>query len=323
MDARHRSLSLTDRTLRPEALAPLPFATPKGDRPRLLQASIGGAPRQTWMHAQTGTATPGWTLHLLSPDRGMISQTVNAARGLALLATTLAALLAAVLLRRRHFARLRARQEEAGRFELERRIEERTRELSDANRALNRQIEERRRAEAARELLRDELVQASKLAALGQIVASVAHEINQPVAAIQTQAETAGVLLDRGQAAKAQTALGRIGELTQRIGAITQDLRLFSRKAVPTIDQIRLEDAVQGALQLTRGRLEERGVALQRVGDADILVRADQFRLEQVIVNLIKNAAEAMQGQADALLVLTVEREPGRVRLIFSDNGPG
>jgi two-component system, NtrC family, C4-dicarboxylate transport sensor histidine kinase DctB len=322
MDDRHRRLSLTDRTLRPEALAPLPFQTPDGDRPRLLRAAIGG-PEQTWMHAQTGTATPGWTLHLLAPDRGMIGAAVNGARGLALLVTSLLALFAAVLLRRRHLAHARARAEEAGRFELERRIDERTRELSDANAALNRQIEERRRAEAAREVMRDELMQASKLAALGQIVASVAHEINQPVAAIQTQAETVGVLLARDQPDKARTALERIGDLTQRIGAITQDLRLFSRKATPTIDVVRLEDAIQGALLLTRGRVQERGVDLKRVGDGDVRVRADQFRLEQVIVNLIKNAAEALYGQADALLVLTVERNGDTVRLIFADNGPG
>jgi len=323
MDERHRRLSLTDLTLRPEALAPLPFQTPEGDRPRPLRAAIGGGGEQTWMHAQTGTATPGWTLHLLTPDRGMIGAAANGARGLALLATTLLALCAAILLRRRTLARARARAEEAGRVELERRIEERTRELSDANTALNRQIEERRRAEAARELMRDELMQASKLAALGQIVASVAHEINQPVAAIQTYAETAGVLVERGQTETARGAMQKIGDLTRRIGAITQDLRLFSRKATPTIDAVWLEDAIQGALQLTRGRVEERGVDLKRVGDGDVRVRADQFRLEQVIVNLIKNAAEALYGQTDALLTLTIERDGDTVRLIFADNGPG
>ena len=323
MDDRRRRLSLTDLTLSPGALSPLPFQTPDGDRPRLVRTAIGDGRPQTWMHSETDTATPGWTLHLLTPERGVVGAAVNGARGLTLLAVSLLALAAALLMRRRRQARARARAEEEGRVELERRIDERTRALREANLALNRQIEERRRAEAARELLRDELVQASKLAALGQIVASVAHEINQPVAAIQTQAETAGVLLERGQTDKAQGVLRRIGELTGRIGAITQDLRLFSRKAPPVIDEIQLEDAIQGALQLTRGRLEERGVDLERRGDGEVRVRADQFRLEQVIVNLIKNAAEAMEDQDDARLILTVAREGDRVRLIFADNGPG
>ncbi|MFN7110417.1 MAG: ATP-binding protein [Brevundimonas sp.] len=323
MDERRRRLSLTDLTLSPGALKPLPFQTPDGDRPRLVRTAVGDGRPQTWMHSETGTATPGWTLHLLTPERGAVGTAVAGARGLALLITSLLALGVAVLLRRRHLARAKARAEEEGRLELERRIHERTRELHDANLALNRQIEERRRAEAARELLRDELVQASKLAALGQIVASVAHEINQPVAAIWTHADTAVLLLERGQTDTARDALRRIGDLTRRIGAITQDLRLFARKAAPTIDEIRLEDAIQGALQLTRGRLEERNVALERIGDGEVKVHADQFRLEQVIVNLVKNAAEALEGQDDARLTLTVERRGERVRLIFADNGPG
>ncbi|WAC59511.1 sensor histidine kinase [Brevundimonas sp. SL130] len=323
MDETRRRLSQIDLTLRPDALAPLPFQTPNGDRPRLVRTAVGEGRPQTWMHSKTVTATPGWTLHLLTPERGVVGTAVAGARGLALLITSLLALAAALLLRRRHQAIARARAEEEGRLELERRIRERTHELHEANLALNRQIDERRRAEAARELLRDELVQASKLAALGQIVASVAHEINQPVAAIWTHADTAVLLLERDQPDKARDALRKIGDLTRRIGAITQDLRLFSRKAAPSIDAIELEDAIQGGLQLTRGRLEEGGISLERIGGGEVRILADQFRLEQVIVNLIKNAAEAMEGQDDARLILSIERQGERVRLIFADNGPG
>ncbi|WP_395942810.1 ATP-binding protein [Brevundimonas sp.] len=322
MTEQRRRLTLTDHTLTPADLKPLPFPTPDGDRPRLVRAKVDGI-EQTWMHAQVDASTPGWTLHLLSPGRGAVDAAVAGARALAALIVTLLAGVGAVLLRRRQQARANAQVKEQDRQELERRIAERTRELSTANAALNRQIEERRRAEAARELMRDELMQASKLAALGQIVASVAHEINQPVAAIQTQAETVGVLLARNQPDKARTALDRISDLTQRIGAITQDLRIFSRKATPAIDGVRLEDAIHGALLLTRGRLDERRVALERRGDAEVTVRADRFRLEQVIVNLIKNAAEAMEDRDGSLLILAVERDGDQVRLIFSDNGPG
>jgi len=322
LDERRRRLTLTDQTLQPEALRPLPFAIPPADRPRLVQAQAGDG-EQRWMHAAVPTETPGWTLHLLSPTRGGIDVAVAAARALAALVVTLLAGLVAFLLRRRQQGLARARDEKEARLELERRIDERTRELRDANAALNRQIEERRRAETARELLRDELVQASKLAALGQIVASVAHEINQPVAAIQTQAETAGVLLDRDEPQKARGALARIGDLTERIGAITEGLRVFSRKSDPKIGVVRLEDAIHGALLLIRGRLDEGGVELIREGDADVTVRADRFRLEQVIVNLIKNAAEALEGRDRPRLMLKVMREGDRVRLVVSDNGPG
>lgn len=326
LNAQRRRLTLTDQTLRPEALHPLPFHTLTDDRPRPVRAFDMNGERH-WMHAAVATDTPGWTLHLLAPSRGAVDAAVASARALAALIVTVLAGLVAMLMRRRQQALSRARAEERSRQELERRIDERTHELRDANAALSRQIDERRRAETARELLRDELVQASKLAALGQIVASVAHEINQPVAAIQTQAETAAVLLDRQDPATARHALSRIGDLTQRIGAITEGLRTFSRKTDPKIGVVRLEDAIDGALLLTRGRLDEGGVALIREGDADISVRADRFRLEQVIVNLIKNAAEALQGRPDARLTLRVERsgsgETARVRLIVADNGPG
>lgn len=326
LNAQRRRLTLTDQTLRPEALHPLPFRTPTDDRPRPVRAFDMNGERH-WMHAAVATDTPGWTLHLLAPSRGAVDAAVASARALAALIVTVLAGLVAMLMRRRQQALSRARADERSRQELERRIDERTHELRDANAALSRQIDERRRAETARELLRDELVQASKLAALGQIVASVAHEINQPVAAIQTQAETAAVLLDRQDPATARHALSRIGDLTQRIGAITEGLRTFSRKTDPKIGVVRLEDAIDGALLLTRGRLDEGGVALIREGDADISVRADRFRLEQVIVNLIKNAAEALQGRPDARLTLRVERsgsgETARVRLIVADNGPG
>ena len=349
LNAQRRRLTLTDQTLRPEALHPLPFRTPTDDRPRPVRAFDMNGERH-WMHAAVATDTPGWTLHLLAPSRGAVDAAVAtdtpgwtlhllapsrgavdaavaSARALAALIVTVLAGLVAMLMRRRQQALSRARADERSRQELERRIDERTHELRDANAALSRQIDERRRAETARELLRDELVQASKLAALGQIVASVAHEINQPVAAIQTQAETAAVLLDRQDPATARHALSRIGDLTQRIGAITEGLRTFSRKTDPKIGVVRLEDAIDGALLLTRGRLDEGGVALIREGDADISVRADRFRLEQVIVNLIKNAAEALEGRPDARLTLRVEQsgsgETARVRLIVADNGPG
>lgn len=321
MTAEQRRDVLTGQTLGHDALAPLPFRTPAAET-GMVTAAVDGA-AATWAAASTPTSTPGWTLHLLSPAGRSINVAVANARAVAALGVSLLMGLAAVWLRRRLQADAESRRREAARADLERLVGERTAELSEANVELSRQIDERRRAEAARELLRDELVQASKLAALGQIVASVAHEINQPVAAIQTQAETAGVLLDRDQPDKARTALQRIGDLTQRIGAITQELRVFSRKSETRIGAVRLEDAIHGALLLTQGRLDEGRIRLTRSGDGDVAVLADRFRLEQVIVNLAKNAAEAMADTTSPRLSLKITRDGDRVRLSVADNGPG
>lgn len=322
LDARSRTLTLAGQTLGRGALTPLPFDTPQGVRPSPVRAPLDGVSRD-WMHASAPTATPGWTLHLLAPTRGAVEAATANARALAALIITLGFGVAAALLRRRQQVAARHRAAEAARQELEQRIAERTHDLSQANAALNRQIEERMRAEASREALRDELVQASKLAALGQIAAGVAHEINQPVAAIRTQAETATVWLGRDQSAKALRAIGRIGDLTARIGAITQELRTFSRKAEPHRQPVSLDEAIDGALMLLGGRLRQGGVRLNRTKDAKAVVLADRFRLEQVVVNLIQNAIEALEGCPDGQITLSIRHRKDWTELCVADNGPG
>ncbi len=142
LDERRRRLTLTDQTLAPEDLRPLPFETPDA-APALIEVAVGGEP-QRWMYARTGTATPGWTLHLLAPTRGAIQGAVVSARAVAALAVALLAVGAALLLRRRQRQAVRARDEQRRREELERRIDERTRELRQANQALNVEMEDRR-----------------------------------------------------------------------------------------------------------------------------------------------------------------------------------
>ncbi|WP_228445813.1 sensor histidine kinase [Terricaulis silvestris] len=317
-----RRLTLTDQTLGAEALQPLPFAPPQRNAPQLVTVAVEG-PAQQWMHTQTGTAAPGWTLHLLTPAGAAIDNGVAAARVMAVLIVTIIAGIAGILLRRHQQAANRARAEEDARLELERRIDERTHELRDSNLALNRQIEERERAEAARELLRDELVQSSKLATLGQIAAGVAHEINQPVAAIQTHAETAHAYLERRQPEDAKASIARIESLTQRIGAITQELRQFARKSEASLGPVGLNDAIDGALLLLQGRLRDGSVSVEREVSRDMIVVADRFRLEQVIVNLVQNAHDAVQDADAPLIRLTAFRAEDRITLLVRDNGPG
>lgn len=326
LDGTARQLSLADRNLEDEALRPLSFQTPEDGAPRLVRATVGDRPER-WMHASIDTATPGWTLHLLAPARGVVESAASSARIQAALIVTLIAMLGGIWLRRRQQAAAQREAEVQAVLELERRIDERTTELREANAALNRQIRERRRAEVAREQMRDELTQAGRLAVLGQIAASVAHEINQPVAVIQTQAESASVWLERADLRHTQSALDRIRDMTVRIGAITRELRAFSRKSEVRMEAVPLSDAIDGALVLVGGRLRAGGVEIRReAGLADGAagaVRADRVRLEQVIVNLLQNAAEALEAQSNAVVTLSAVRQGGRVRLTLADNGPG
>jgi two-component system C4-dicarboxylate transport sensor histidine kinase DctB len=319
-----RRTILEDQTLSGQALAPLPFETPTREGGAMIRAAVDGPPSD-WMAARTATDTPGWTLHLLSPVGSTIVANVASARAVAGLLVTLLAVGAGVLLRRRQQALARVLAEEAARGELERRIDERTTELRSANTRLSEEIDERQRAEASREVLREELVQANKLATLGQIAAGVAHEINQPVAAIRTHAETAVAYSDRGDIEGVRRNLGRVADLTERIGTITDELRAFSRKSSQGISAVNPCDAIDGAMLLMGGGLRAGRVRLIRTGLRDVQVQAEPIRLEQVIVNLVQNAFEAMidHGVENPQVTIDVARHGDRVEISISDNGPG
>jgi two-component system C4-dicarboxylate transport sensor histidine kinase DctB len=172
--------------------------------------------------------------------------------------------------------------------------------------------------------MQDELVQASKLAVLGQIAASVAHEVNQPVSAIRTFAESGGILLGHGQTETARDNFATIASLTDRIGAITGELRAFARKSPAQVGPVALRTAIEGALLLVGHRLRQNAVELVLdLPDEAVTVAAERWRLEQVFVNLLQNAVEALAGRADGSIRITGRAEEGEVVVRIADNGPG
>jgi two-component system C4-dicarboxylate transport sensor histidine kinase DctB len=218
----------------------------------------------------------------------------------------------------------RAIEAEQGRVELERQISLRTVELRSTNALLNREIEERRRLESVRQDLQDELIQANKLATLGQIAAGVAHEINQPIAAIRIHADSASLQLQREDHAGALRSLTSIDHLTERVGAITDELRAFSRKTRSETVAVGVDGAIDGAVLLVAGRLRENGVALDRKRAPEGLsVLAERNRLEQVVLNILQNAIEALDGTPDPAIALGVTVKGKHVTIQVSDNGPG
>jgi two-component system C4-dicarboxylate transport sensor histidine kinase DctB len=284
----------------------------------------GPGPRGRFVEATAATARPGWTLHLLTPADREINAAVNSARSLALLLGLLLTLAAGMWLRRSERAAARAAAEERTRADLEARVQERTLELRIANDRLVREMAERRRVEAGRQALQDELVQASKLATLGQIAAGVAHEINQPVAAIRTYADNAAVFLDRADTRAARTNLSTIAGLTEKIGLITDELRAFSRKTSARAHPIGVEEAIAGAVLLIGARARELGVQILREGSSSgVHVLAERVRLEQVLMNLLQNALEALTDRPGGIIRLGVQTAGRRVRIIVADNGPG
>ncbi|MDO9367546.1 MAG: ATP-binding protein [Sphingopyxis sp.] len=262
---------------------------------------------------------PDSKLHVLQPA-GPTRDGANAtARVLFLVLLILVG--AAILALLRLVERQALRQ--AAHVALESEVAARTRDLRDANaelqQAAERQAETDRRFREARE----ELAQASRLGSIGQITAGVAHEINQPIAAIRTFAENSLRYLDREQPDKARGNLGTIVELTARVGAITNELRNFARRKPTPLGPVSLQSAIDGTNLLIGDRLRAQGIALDMaVEDPSRTVHADRIRLEQVLVNLLQNAADAVQDIDDPRIALRIHgADP--VHIDIADNGPG
>ncbi|UPG71311.1 ATP-binding protein [Roseomonas gilardii subsp. gilardii] len=326
------SLQFGDAPLEP---LPLPAATPEVP----IRLRLPGAATESFLLTRVPVPSMDWTLHLLTPTRVPVELATAAARLLTLLAGLLALLLAGLTLRRRRRLGLDMARQRRQREELEAEVRLRTAELERANASLRAEGEERQRAEAAIHRLRDDLVQANKLAILGQITASVAHEINQPVAAIRSFADNARLFLERGDAASASRGLGTIAGLTERIGAITGGLRGFARRAGGELEAVPVAEAVAGALLLLGYRLRQDAITVTVDVPEGLAVRAERVRLEQVLVNLIQNAVEALagrpeggseggpEGRPSGRIGVMARLEPGhvppRIRIAVSDNGPG
>jgi len=218
--------------------------------------------------------------------------------------------------------RLAAREalEEAN-SQLERRITERTADLRASNERLKGQIRERRHAEQTLRQAQDELVQAGKLAAIGQMSTSIAHELNQPLAALRTLSGNTVRFLERGAIDVASTNLRTMNELIDRMGRITASLRSFARRGDDG-GQASLCKAVDACQQMLAARLTSRGLRVHRDFDEQRLA-IDQTRLEQILANLISNALDATADQERPTLWLEGELLGDKYRLQVRDNGHG
>ena len=204
-----------------------------------------------------------------------------------------------VLAGRRQVLSARLEAEAAAKTVLEERVADRTRELSATNAALLREVLERQEAESVLKRTQADLVQAGKLSALGQMSAGISHELNQPLMAIRSFAENADVFLDRGDTGRARSNLGRISELSRRMGRIIRNLRAFARQENEPITDVDIVAAVEAVLEISESRLTSSGVTLLwSPPDTPPLVRGGEVRLQQVLLNLISNAIDAMEGQA-------------------------
>jgi PAS domain S-box-containing protein len=183
-------------------------------------------------------------------------------------------------------------------------------------------LADRKRAEA-------ELAHANRVATMGQLTASIAHEVNQPLAALLTNAETAVRWLTRQppNLERMRQSIDRIISDGRRAAAIVDRIRDFSKKAPAQKGDVEINEAILEIVVLARAAMSEHGVSVRmQLSDGLSRISGDKVQLQQVILNLIMNAVEAMSEIREGpreLLIATTEAEPGSVLVAVSDSGPG
>ena len=196
-------------------------------------------------------------------------------------------------------------------------------DLRQLNIRLQREISERKKVEKNLEVAEQTLAQSSKLAALGEMSAAVSHELNQPLAAMKTYLAGAKLLLQRKRLEEALSSFQRIDDLIGRMSAITRQLKSYARKGGEELVPVDVRMAVNGALEIMEPQLKSRQISLSKtMPSAPVMILGDQLRLEQVVVNLLRNALDAISAVPTPeieLLLLGGETASLTVR----DNGEG
>jgi PAS domain S-box-containing protein len=197
-------------------------------------------------------------------------------------------------------------------------------------------LTERKRAEAeARESERRyremqmEVAHSNRVATMGQLTASIAHEVNQPIGAAVTNAQAALRWLDRRppDLEEVGQALARVVNDGTRAGDVIGRIRDLVKKAPPRKDLVDVNRTIREVIELTRGEAVKNGASVRTaLGEGLPLIEGDRVQLQQVVLNLIVNAVQAMGAVADGpreLFIITAQAEPNGVLVAVKDSGPG
>ncbi len=272
----------------------------------------------------------GWNVHILTDTRILRKKVlfVNILVGAGL---SLAYILTLLLLQRNYrLGQLHRIEEESKKAlqeaneQLETRVSDRTQKLTEANELLRKEIIDRQETEIKLKRTRKELIHAAKLAVLGQMSAGINHELNQPLAAIRSYTDNGKQFLEKGQLENAMWNLEQIGELTERMAQIGNQLKLFSRKSSGMIVVVPLHGVIDGALEILKPSLKKEAIELTiEIHPDNLEARANHVLLQQVLVNLISNAMQAMEGQDVKKILLECRAVDNKVVIAVQDNGPG
>ncbi|MFZ6732806.1 sensor histidine kinase [Undibacterium sp. Ji42W] len=292
-----------------EAIAQLPLKEKKG-YDDYLQRRIGRL---------------DWQL-MLFPDQGKVMRAgLQSALVVALILGIALAFAAVFDQRRRRLeeGRLAQRALKKAADELELHIAERTQQLTQANAELENRYLTLKQTETLLRSTQNEMVQAGKLAMLGQMATGITHELNQPLTAIRAFADNAITFMNRGKAEQALANLEHISHASERMGSIIAQLKGFARKSPNAIAEVNVQTAIQSAVSLLRSETDRRGVKLSVHIEEPAKVLGDTVRIEQVLINLIRNALDAVENSPVREVDVRLSSEQAMARITIEDTGTG
>ena len=258
----------------------------------------------------------GWRVSIMSPMQDIRRDSLNTVIVTLLLISTI--MLAAILARQRHRRRMeRERFQQDAQKKLEQQVTLRTSDLMY-------EIDQHKKTE---QMLRDtqgELIQTAKLAVLGQMSASISHELNNPLAAMRSYADNAKQFLKRDQPQQVEDNLGRIIDLTERMGKISSQLKFFARKSSGNRETLKIKPLIQTAIDIVMPQYKNTSTKIDISGvDEQLQVRADSIQLEQVVINLLNNALHILSEHETGQILVHAHNRQDQCLLVIEDNGPG
>ncbi len=189
---------------------------------------------------------------------------------------------------------------------------------------LSREIEQHKQTEQLLKATQKELIQTAKLAVLGEMSASISHELNNPLAAIRSYTDNARKFLSLNKAQQVDENLKRISVLTERMGKISSQLKLFARQSSDALSAVNVKSVIQSAIDISSPQFKAFNIRININGvKPDLNVKANQIQLEQVVINLLNNAMFAIGEHPNGLVNVSTQQQDNNIIIHIDDNGSG
>ncbi|WP_461539739.1 sensor histidine kinase [Spongorhabdus nitratireducens] len=286
----------------------------------LRSVGIGKERTESFLTQSVAMPETDWRLHLFIKTTAV--NRIAAISTLSMAGVLVVLLMGGLYWRERQW---RYQEVKAALDHLDDKVRARTLALTEANRKLQWEVERHKQTEKNLRDTRNELVQAAKMAVLGQMSAGINHELNQPLTAIRCYLENAEEFLRRDRQAQVAENLREISRLTEHMSGIIRQLKAFARKAEDEHEPLNMLDALRDSLKIVHPMLRENSVQLNfdNVSKEPLIINGDLVRLKQVFVNLLSNAVQAVEQKDERKIKVGLYRRDKQVVVEVCDNGHG